>query len=217
MILVTVLIVLILAMCVKVLLADKYPGVVDNILQSYAPAYGSSLNNTLPSYAPAYGSFSNNIMIDVAGLRENLGSASLGASINSEIGESLQYSSKEDDNGDNNEQGMGNFTNRIRQDPRYLEDTMNTKCQSPHVAGVTWEDVCLNQGCSGRVSGQNCDSLCSVNPGSGYIRTFGDTKLIYNDDMSDPAFKQVQLDDDQIYVPWSELYNNMSSANPYVR
>jgi hypothetical protein len=189
-------------MCVKVLLNDKYPEMIDDVAKSCATVYGS---------------FSNNIMVDVSGLRESFGSASLGSSINSEIGDSLQYGSKEDDNGDNNEQGMGNFTNRIRQDPRYLEDTMNTKCQSPHVAGVTWEDVCLNQGCSGRVSGQNCDSLCSVNPGSGYVRTFGDTKLVYNDDMSDPLFKQVQLDEDKIYVPWSELYNNMSSANPYIR
>lgn len=162
-------------------------------------------------YSSVRGCFTNTVLIDVAGIRENYGLTSLASGINyrSDTISSAQYGTSEYsyETSESND-GSGNMTNRRRPDPRYLEDITNNKC---------WEDICLANSTSVTVPGQSCGQKCSINPGPGYTRTIGGNKLMYNDDMSDPDFKVVQYHDGAIYVPWSDLYNNIMPANPTIR
>jgi hypothetical protein len=142
------------------------------------------------------GNFANNGLVDLAGVRENYGLTSLATGINYRGGSI--YSNP--DNDEENNEGSGNFTNRVYQDNRYLEDIMDNNCST---------DICMNKGCSGKIVGTKCATKCSVNPSSGYNRTFGDNIIKYNDDISDPLFKTIQVKDKQIYIPWSDAYNNI--------
>lgn len=187
MILITALIVIILIICFKTLLPD------------------------LNCDSPNKGYFDNTVLIDVAGIREHYGITSLASGINYRS-DTLNEFNYNDDNDEGSERGSdsgGNFTNRKFPDSRYLEDVMNNNS--------CWSDVCLKESSSGKVVGKSCDSICSVNPGPGYKRTFGGSKLIYNDDMSDPLFNQVQYKNGAIVVPWSDLYNNIVPNNPSIR
>jgi hypothetical protein len=153
--------------------------------------------------------FSNTVLIDVAGIRQHYGITSLASGINYRSG-TLNY---QIDNGEDNDEtgtdsGGGNFTNRVSPDSRYLEDVMANDC---------WSDICMRDSLSGKVVGTTCKSKCSVNPGPGYIRTFGGNQITYNDNMSDTQYKEIQRIGSNIIVPWSESFNNFPPANPSIR
>ena len=154
------------------------------------------------------GFFNNTVLVDVAGVRQHYGITSLANGINYN---SNSYSQGDNDNDEvNTENGGGNFTNRKRSDSRYLEDVMDDQC---------WSDVCMRDSFSGKVVGTSCNSKCSTNPGPGYVRTFGDTKLLYNDNIADSQYKNIQYinADKTIIVPNSYIYNNITPANPSIR
>ena len=185
MLLITVLIVIILLLCIKTLFNDL-------------------------RLLPCRGFLNNTILIDVAGVRDNFGVTSLANGINYRSSILNSYSQGDDDNDDNSDSGGGNFTNRKRNDSRYLEDVIDDQC---------WSDVCMQDSLSGKIVGTACNSKCSTNPGPGYVRTFGDTKLMYNDNIADSQYKNIQYinSDKSIIVPNSFMYNNIVPANPSMR
>lgn len=200
--LVSILIVIILVLCIKTMIFDLY------IHDQMDDDGGNGSQNV--------GQFSNNLIIDPAGLRAGVGSQSIGSTLASSASLSLYYEGG-DDNDEGDSEGSGNFTNRPRADPRYLEDVMNSQCQSIPMSGQTWEDLCLNSSDSGEIVGKSCGAICGINPIKGYQRSYGEARIIYNDDISDPLFNLNQLKNNAIYIPWSEAYNNIMPANPYIR
>jgi len=167
------------------------------------------------------GTFGNESYVDISGLRENFGLTILSG--NSDSQTPFQFTVGSDINDENTESGIGNFQgqrssslcerqesnaeNTNIRDFRYLEYVMNDR---------KWSDVCMNMACSGTVVGKSCD-INSPNPGTGYKRTFGDSPLNYDDNMNDTQFKNIQYKDATIFVPWSDLYNNIIPANPTIR
>jgi hypothetical protein len=185
---------------------------IDGTLESFLHIKQSK---KLPESSDNVGTFSNNILIDSAGLREGYGTSSLASGLVSLHGDSLRYDMNDNDEGDG--EGSGNFTNRPRYDLRYLEDIMDGPTQSVPQSGHSWEDICMINNDTGAIIGNTCLPLSQVNPKKGYRRSYGEAKLIYNTDIADPLFNQNQLKDGVLYIPWSETYNNIMPANPYIR
>ncbi len=195
--LITIIIIIILIICIRVLidditnrdLADGCIGAENNL-----PTRGHMNNNT--------------IMLDVSGTLEQYGNQSLVGAVNYNYGYSGyrnghigSYNDEDNDGGDD----YGNFTNRPRPDPFYLEDI-----------GESWAENCMHSACSGKLIGRTCD-VNSPNPKKEYQRSYGGSMLVYNDDMADPSFKHTYLKNSAIHVPWSDTYNNIMPANPSIR
>jgi hypothetical protein len=210
--LVSVLIVVILVLCIKTMVFDVYlhDTYHDNDVYRLDTYQNNSIDNRNST-----GAFSNNILIDSAGLREGYGTSTLASGLVSLHGDISRYDMNDNDEGDG--EGSGNFTDRPRYDLRYLEDVMNGPNQSIPLSGHTWEDLCMLDTDAGTVIGNSCIPLSRVNPKKGYRRSYGESKLIYNTDIADPLFNQNQLKKGALYVPWSETYNNIMPANPYIR
>jgi hypothetical protein len=158
-----------------------------------------------------HGNFSNTVLVDISGINRNYGITSLASGINYRSDTlNIDPSSEGDtDSYGNSSEGYGNFTNRYRPDSRYLEDVMNNQ---------SWSDICMKNANSGLVVGSACDRVLSDNPSHGYKRTFGNVQIIYNNDISDPLFKTIKyVNDEAVFVPDSEAYNNISPANPSIR
>ena len=151
------------------------------------------------------GTFDNEVLIDISGLRNSFGLSILSTNDGSQ--NPFEFTVGSDTNDDNNEIGIGNFSDK-KLDPRYLEYVMDDQC---------WSDICMTTSSSGKVVGDACKNNCSTNLGVGYKRTFGGSQINYNDNMADAGFKRVHSKNGIIYVPWSDLYNNIVPANPSIR
>lgn len=190
--LITIIIMIILCICIKVLIDDINCDALVRGDQTRGDQTRGDFTNALliGDSFQQYGSESL-----IGGLGSSIGGGQYS------IGSGRQYSI-EDAIESGEDTGVGNFTNRPRPDPFYLEDIE-----------TVWADNCMQSACSGKLIGRTCD-VNSPNPKKEYQRSYGGSTIVY-DDMG--LAKDVYLKDSVIYVPWSDTYNNIMPANPIMR
>lgn len=195
----------------------------------------SNTNNNRGNYS------NNNDLIDVGGLRESYGNQALSSGINLRsdsfgsyglggygedngiFDESANYANMTSmpassympmSNPSNNKAPMSDqfiLNTRMRPDPNYLEDVMETNYYSS----------CKPNMSNGSQSDRVCDKTILVgskgtqeifdNPTNGYQRTWGGTQITLNNNINDPMFSQINYNpsDNSIVVPYSATFNRL--------